>query len=288
MSVYQPYVPQLPPAPGGPAAPARPADALPFRHTVVRFAPTGGTQVGWALHRWFDDPRPHAFALQVGRDPAADGQWEAVGPPVEDAETLVDETKRVWARERDVWYRVALTTPAGVYHSKAIQPGSLLNFREWRLSRDMVRKEQLRHRRYTGVPCVYLRRRRYGARCHRCADAGTGEATFDRCTTCWGTGIDGGYLRPVPDVWVDFDLAVTREHSDEPTGTTRPEALESCRLLGDPRPDSYDVLVDVKGGRRLYIHTVKRVAELNGYTIVSEVELRPADYSDVIHEFPLP
>lgn len=276
------------PTPPDDGPPAPTGAASPFRHTSVRFSPSGGTTVSWLLHRWFSDPGPHSFLLQQSRDPGPAGEWADVGFAVTDVETLVDEEKRVWGRRSDVWYRVVLATSAGVYPSPAIQAGNLLNFREWRLSREILRKEQLRHRRYASAPCVYLRRKRYGARCKRCAHAATGEATTDRCSRCWGTGVDGGYLAPMRDVWVTFGLTARREQTDDQTvGTTSPEVIDTCRIVGDPRPDSYDVIVDLKGGRRFYVHKVTNQAEVSGYTIVSEMELRPAEYSDPIYDFPI-
>lgn len=259
----------------------------PFRHLSVRFGPSGGTVVSWAVYQWFSDAGPHSFLLQRSNDPNARGVWTDIGLPAFDVETLVDEDKRVWARRADVWYRVVLTSQLAVYRSRPIQAGNLLNHREWRLTREIIRKEELRHRRYASTPCVYLRRKRYGAKCPRCAHAATGEPTTDRCSRCWGTGIDGGYLTPMRDVWVTLGLTSRRESNGETVGTTSPEVIESCRIIGDPRPDSYDVIVDLKGGRRFYVHKVTNSAEMAGYTIVSEMELRPAEMSDPIYEFPI-
>lgn len=289
MSTWQPYPPTPEPLPTVPVVPVRPQVPLPFRQVGVKYTPTGGTEVVWAMHRWFGDPLPHTFTLQQGRSPQSDDAvWTAVGLPAEDTDRLVDEERRNWARSRDVWYRVVLDTPLGRYPSTPIQPGAMLSFREWRLSREIIRKEQLRHRQYSGVPCLYLKRKRYGPTCPRCTDPGTRETVTDRCSRCYNTNIDRGYFTPRADVFCTIGLAATREQTDDQqAGTTRPEQLEACRLIGDPLPDSLDVIVDLRGGRRFYVHTIHRAAEIGGYTVVVEMDLRPADFSDVIYDFPL-
>lgn len=282
----QPYV--RPTTPTVPVIPVRPQIPLPFRHLGVKYSPRGGTEVVWALHRWFSDPLPHTFQLQWARSPQADAGWSNIGLPASNVDHLVDDEPRNWAANRDVWFRIVLETPAAQYPSSPIQPGNLLQFYPWRLSRDIIRKELMLARQYTGVNCLYLKRRRYGPQCPSCLDPGTQETINDRCTRCYGTAYDGGYYAPRRDVYVTFGLAAVHETTDmEAAGTVQPEGLEACRIIGDPIPDSDDVIVDVPGGRRFYVHKRGRVAEKNGYTLVVELELRPADFSDVIYDFPV-
>lgn len=261
----------------------------PFLRSSVKFNATGGSQVTWELQRWFEDPLPHRFQLQVSRNPTQTGSWTSVGLPALDADRLTDDTQRNWARCRDVWYRIQLRPfNDEIYYSPPIQPGNLLDHRMWRISRDMIRKEMLRANRYTGTQSIYLKRRRYGTPCPRCTDKATKETKTSLCTRCYNTGLDGGYFAAVRNIFVTYGLTQVHEKTDDQmVGTTQPEGLEGCRILGDPLPNSKDVIIDVRGGRRFYVHDITRSAEMNGYTIVTELKLQPADFSDIIYQYPV-
>jgi len=70
-------------------------------------------------------------------------------------------------------------------------------------------------------------------------------------------------------------------------GTKKEVVFQECRMLGDPIPDSYDVFVDSGSDRRFIIHEVVAAAEMRGYPIVTKVNVRQANFSDIVYTIPL-
>lgn len=260
----------------------------PFERMRVRFAVEGGTRVEWDIDPHLIDPYPHTFQLQGSSAavPTAD-DWIAVGTAVEDARYLIDPDRRVCGKGMDWSYRVLLTTLTDSYISPVAPPLTTQDFRDWRLSRDMVRKESLRHRLYTSLKGSLYQRRRYGLPCTACLEPLTGTVTDDHCPQCFGTEITGGYYPPSL-FYVELGLESSREHVDPASvGTTKPIVIK-VRALGDPLARTYDVFADLASGRRYHVQTVVRAAEYRGYPIVTELELRQADFGDVIYNLGVP
>jgi hypothetical protein len=160
-----------------------------FDQVLVRYAVEGGTRVSWRINRLFADPLPHTFTLEgaYGSTPTAD--FEPIGLPAHNTYYLLDEDKRVHAMRQDFHYRVRLETSRGEYVSPVTSATSDISFRDWRLARDMIRKERLRHEKYTSIDGYLLKRRRYGTRCTVCTDPYTEEVTDSQCNICRGTGL---------------------------------------------------------------------------------------------------
>lgn len=63
---------------------------------------------------------------------------------------------------------------------------------------DIVRRERLLLRWYTKTKCYFLLARTFGTYCHECYDNTKRRTIKSKCTTCHGTGFEGGFFDPIP------------------------------------------------------------------------------------------
>ena len=260
-----------------------------FEMVHVSYLIRGGSRIMYQLIPEFHDRLPWEFQLQVGSTGSNDSNdWENVGLPVENTCYAIDPEKRVYNKSQGTHYRVRLNTPDGTYYSDPIEKGGILGVRDWRLAREIVRKERLRLR-YTSQDGYLIKRRSTGEDCRTCLDLQTNEVTDPYCPECWGTGKQCGYYYPMACIWVDMDPRTGRRHVDDQAvrGTINDITVKG-RMLMLPLIDELDVWVSRKTDDRYFIHTVQSIAEVRGVPLIASVELRPAPFTDVIYEIPIP
>lgn len=83
--------------------------------------------------------------------------------------------------------------------------GDLPDWHELR-AREINRREWILLRRYAGNDAIVFRPIRYGRRCPECYDRTAEKLIKDYCTTCYGTGTDGGYY-PGIRTKIQFDAS---------------------------------------------------------------------------------
>lgn len=260
----------------------------PFERATIKYSVEGTTRVQWELSRLFTDPGPHVFTLQGAHSSTDNSTFSNIGLPVTNTYFAEDSDKRIFAQTQDFYYRVKLQTPLRVYYSEIVSAFKNLKFRDYRLAREILRKEKLRHSKYTSLSGYLLKRKRYGERCTNCTDPLTEEVTNSNCSVCKGTGLVYGYFTPVP-AYMELSLHQQREQLDnvQAVGMQKDMEFKSCRMLGDPVPDSYDVFVDSGSDRRFIIHEIVSSAEIRGYPIATMMSVRQANFSDVIYTIPV-
>ena len=260
-----------------------------FAMVHVSFLIRGGTRVMWQMLPTFSDPLPWSFQLQAGKTGGQNSDdWVDVGLPVENTCYAIDPTKRSYGRNQDTHYRVVVTTPRAVYYSAPTATCGILNPRDWRIAKEIVRKERLRLR-YTSQDGYLLKRRVSGENCTRCLDLQTNEVTDPFCPQCYGTGKQCGYFYPLACIWADLSPKTRRMHQDDQgvRGTVS-DIVIPARMLMLPLIDENDVWVSRKTDDRYFIHRIQDVAEIRGVPLAANVELRPAAYTDVIYSIPIP
>lgn len=260
-----------------------------FDRVHVSYLIRGGARILWDLLPTFNDPLPHEFQLQYHRtaNPLAD-DWIDVGLPVVNAFVAMDGEQRVWGRTQDAHYRIKLTTPEGEYFSDPVGSQGVLNARDWRLAREILRQEQLRHR-FASQEGFLLKRRINGPKCTLCVDLQTGESQDSNCPQCYGTSFQCGYYYPIGCIWADLQQKRRRVQIDNSAarGTIGDMAM-AARMLMLPLVQEYDVWVAKNTDERYYIHEITHIAEFRGVPIIASVELRPAAYTDVVYDVPIP
>lgn len=247
---------------------------FPFRRVSVDHMVRGTTRVWWQLDPRFNEPGPYVFQLQVGKTGLRDADdWRSVGDPVTNAYLAYDPEWRSSGYELLSHYRVTLTTPTNLYVSQAASCFGELNERDWVLSREIIRKELLRHK-YVSVPGYLLKRMRFGKPCDRCRDPLTQETTDSDCPQCNGVGFDVGYHPPLAMQCWDLSPQVIQEKIDSQLrGNTRDNSAVTARVIGFPALNKRDIWVNGASDERWMIDGIQIAAAMRNVPLVYSVQL---------------
>lgn len=256
---------------------------FPFRRVSVDHMVRGVTRVWWQLEKLFKEPGPYVFQLQFGRTGLRDAtDWVDVGQPVTNGYFALDPAWREGGYTLMTHYRVKLTTPQNVYVSQAANAFGELTERDWLLAREIIRKEQLRHK-LASIPGYLIKPMRYGVPCPRCRDELSSEVTDANCPVCNGTGFEVGY-HPAQAMQC-WDLSPQNEQSDvgEPKGTTRENPYVEARVIGFPALNKDDIWVNGSSDERWVVETIQVSAAIRGVPIVYQVRMGLVPFSNTIY-----
>lgn len=259
-----------------------------FRRLIVRHVVRGGSTIQWELLDNFTDPEPHQFTLFAGHtaNPLAD-DWTQVGLPANNVWYLTDDMQRLHGSQPWTHYRVRLVTPKATYWATPTSIYGNLSFHDWRLAKEIIRKQRLKFR-YSGSDGFLLKRKVYGDPCTECLNFQTGRPQDGQCPVCYGTGILGGYYDPIPCSYVEFEEDQGfRARVDEQRGSVG-EMVATVRMLADPMLFEDDVWVDKDTDQRWLIRDIKSESDMRAVPMVYyPVKIRLAEFSDVIYRFPI-
>jgi hypothetical protein len=156
---------------------------------------------------------------------------------------------------RSLYYRVVATPPSGSSNAvevvTALEPE--LEGYQQRLKRKLLRDQTMVLRKLSGVEVAVLKRKHWGVRCAKCYDKYTKETVRGNCTTCYGTGYDGGYHTPV--------ITLARpNHVQLQTQTTPQGKVDVAQtrlvILDVPEVQKDDVLVNLQDNHRYLVQLV--------------------------------
>lgn len=258
-----------------------------FDRVQVDYAVAGGARVSWSLRESFRDLQPYQFQLQVGIDGGSD--WEDVGIAVLNGNYAIDGEKRLAGKDLPIAYRVVLTTSRGQYTSGLSQPLGLLSKRQWLLYRAMTRRTLLTVQRpgFRSLAGWLLKRKRHGTQCS-CIDPFTGGCQDSSCELCHGTGWTTGYWRAAENTLFNMTPEAMDIQVDAEGGRgTVADVVQKGSFVGLPQISTRDVWIMADSDRRYFVHRVENQAELNQVPVVTAVELRLAELTDVIYTVPL-
>ena len=263
-----------------------PEGIAPFERLKASYSPQGYSRVEWDLNPLFTDPGPYYFTLQGSNHPVETADFYDIGIPAVNTYFLRDDETRLYGKEMDWFYRVKLQTKHRTYYSPSITLDTSVDYRTWRIVREVLRKETLRFSKFAGVPDAYLlKRKRFGPKCTRCADPLLDEPIDGKCPVCLGTGKVNGYFSAVP-LLVEFPVSNEIEKINvDYAGMTSQGTTQNCRVIGDPVV-SQDVIWDKGSGRRYIVHETTEVVTIRNYNIISAINIRLAPYSDVVYTIP--
>jgi hypothetical protein len=247
---------------------------FPFRRVAVDHMVRGVTRVWWQLEPAFNDPGPRIFQLQYGNTALRDSpDWHNVGGPITDGYLAYDAEWRNSASDLLTHYRVTLTTDKDIYVSQAVSCFGELAERDWVLAREIIRKEQLRHK-YVSVSGYLLKPYRFGRPCVRCRDQLTGEVLDSNCPICNGTGFEVGYHPALPMQCWDLTTQTISEHQDDQLkGTTRENAYVQARVIGFPTINRNDIWVNGSSDERWLVHDIQIAAAMRGVPLIYNIRL---------------
>jgi len=266
-----------------------------FDRVAVDYEVRGTARIVWEINPHFQEPNPWIFQLQVAEAnvlPDNNSNWTDVGPPLVNLFSTTDSELRLsTGKEKIVYYRVKLTTADNqIFYSPIATIYGHLDYKSNNIANEIVRKEDLRHRRLkASVEGYILKARRSGTPCPVCLDTRTGEVTDSKCETCFGTRWKGGFYPPMPAVYGDLGLVgdVHLRRDLQAEGMVMPYNIQA-RFLAAPFITAYDVWVNKTSDDRSFIHPIRVVAQIRGVPLIIDAELRQIPYDDVVYKFPVP
>ena len=247
----------------------------------------GGTVVYWQMSANFVDTGPWEFQAQWGR--TVNGPWTDISTvTVQDTYYTVDPGSHLYAKQIDLYYRVRVTSgDARTFYSDATRADGGLPQRDWRMAREIVRKEYLYYMKAPGgIRGCLLKRRSWGDRCPDCTDFDTGEVSKPKCLTCFETGIVGGYYPPYSYWVLNQGQRGHRLARDDQKGMTSSNKM-TVRGVAYPYVETGDIWVSTDNDRRWVINTITEVTVMRTRPVILNLELKLAPASDIIYDFPL-
>jgi hypothetical protein len=242
--------------------------------------------VAWVLNEDFVEPGPYTFRLQRGRA-VTDDEWDDISQTV-DQPWLYDNHPVLEQHDRSTMYRVIMTDGNKVEY--ASQPVSIFqdwSHYDWRLMKEIVRKELLIQTRKAGATGYLLKRRWWGEPCTTCVDPNTDGITNSHCPQCFGTGITGGYYPP-------FLYYMTMEPSQRMKRLTPDQGViaaivETGRALAWPTPEGDDIWVQAEPNKRFRVMPdVQAIARHRGVDLILNLRLVELPLEDIVYSVPTP
>ncbi len=126
--------------------------------------------------------------------------------------------------------------------------------------KEIQRREYLLLRKFAGLEAIVLRRIKYGPPCPVCYDKLSEKLLQDHCTTCYGTGIEGGYYTGYKQ-FLQFDASPNSAVYSY-FGKFEQNQLGAWTIR-EPNLESFDVIIRLKDQR------VFRVRDLNNTEILA-------------------
>lgn len=235
----------------------------------------------------FRDPLPYRFLLQMSDiDGASEDYWVTID---ESTEPLLKHNlfaARLISKSPTIHYRVILITPLKRYVSESISSLGGLDWYHWSIRNEVIRKEILRLKTYTGQKGWWIKRRRSGPPCPTCYDPHTGDTTNSHCPDCYGTGILKGYHKPIANIYLELSPTRYAEKRHPSLGTTLP-IVHQARMPAYLFPQTFDVWVSQDTNYRFLVHTVQVASQVRNVPIVYQIELRLIPAGDIIYTIPI-
>jgi len=211
-----------------------------------------GNVLMWELDPAFNEPGPYSYTVQSSQTP--DFSQLVTDESVGDTYTYTDTSCERSNFDDSWYYRVILNTGAP---NQYVSPNLLYGQRKedrWKYlkAKEIVRKESLRLRKYTGVEVFLLKYKIYGETDEGAVDPITGLPLGD-CTSDYGTGIVGGYHEPLA-IWASREQKQKTKNLEGQMGLGIEEAdILNLRILSFPIVSVRDIIVFPDDDRRFRV-----------------------------------
>lgn len=263
------------------------ADDPVFRSIFIDIDPSNDTTIYWELHDHFNDPLPYTYNIEYNPDFSDPAGWRHFLGPIINQVAVTGPRVRLFGKTIRLGFRIALTTPKGTYQSFVANALGQMTTRQWLQAKAAIRRLSLTPRNVNALQGILLKRKWKGPRCV-CTDDETEEITDITCQVCYGTGIVGGYWKAGQHRLVEISpYGELLKRSQEGSSPMIEPMLVSAIKVSIPPVHVEDVWVRLDNNRRFYVRSVRHLAELGGIPVISQFEMGPADFDDIIYNFPI-
>ena len=170
------------------------------KNILVRSLDADHLEVSWETSTSALDTLAYSFYILRSESP--EGPFETVGGPLIDQYAFRDYTAPLRGSLRTLYYvvRAKHNETGEEFNSQPTNPEP----RPPLDALEIMRRNDLLFREFTGRPCVLYSVRTFGQRCTSCYDDITGRRTSSNCRMCWNTGYLRGFHKPIL-VYVQID-----------------------------------------------------------------------------------
>lgn len=220
------------------------------------------------------------YAFYILRSESPEGPWETIAGPLTDQYEVYDATAPLRSGARNLYYSV---------RTRHIQSQKTFNTFPVTTSPrppldalEIIRRNDLLFREFTGRPCILYPVRTFGQRCTDCFDVTTSRRTTSSCNTCWNTGFMRGYHTPVV-VYVQIDPIGNPLQHIPPAMTD--SKTTGARMGVYPLLKPRDILVESEN-KRWRVAAVNHTERLRA-PVRQELTLTTIPNSDVEYNIPV-
>lgn len=260
------------------------AETFVWDRVVVNGLVTTGATVYWYLDYRFRGKDPWQFDVYWSYMP--EGPWVKLNTEPILNNFYIDPVRRRYGTFTYSYYKVVLTDGNGyTYESPVVSEAGILDRHSYKIAKEIVRKELFLARKFTGRDGLLFKRYTIGTRCSTCADYDTDQPTKAICSTCFGTGLTGGYAAPIPlfiTASGDFNNFTLRDNIDQGDEGSEVEG----RVAGIVDIASGDFWVDINTDTRFMIRKVKELSSIRGVVLVASLELRQIPATSKLYDLP--
>jgi hypothetical protein len=266
----------------------KPARIFAFTRVEVYITPENGKIIQWWMDPRFEFNTPlSGFYIDWAR---TKGEWTRLNPgePLRNICLYLDEDAYRCGMENDVWYRVVAVDSNDVeYPSAPAHTYGEMTKRDWLLSRDILRKEYLRMKKYAGTFGYLLKLRTHGEKCRECFDWDIEEPiAASTCTVCYGTGFVKGYYNAI-GFYMDLSGVKVGGDINDPFGYEETR-IRNARAVAYPWLGAYDIWVHGSANKRYVIRHAVTGAEMRSIPLVYfPIQLRLLPASDIAYQVPM-
>lgn len=258
-----------------------------FKKILVESHISGKHIIYWELKSSFRDPLPYNYKIQFNRDYNDEETWETVKENLTNAISATVENLTYAGKLMKAAFRIILETSKGTYVSEPMTNRGLLSERQRLQVKTIYRRLSIFPRNYIAIPSVLLKRKWFGPRCH-CVNKETLEITNTHCSSCYGTGILGGYWSAASSRLLDITPKISNLSRDlNFMQGTIDHGMALGAALGLPPIDPGDIIARRDVDLRYYVRSVKVRAEISGIPLFSNIEFGIADFDDIIYKIPI-
>jgi len=243
-----------------------------------------GHLIQWTIDPTFAESEPYKYTVEV----SGTKDFSVIEYTIDggnDTFFVTDKTNFRQTQILNTFYRVKLeTNDNNTYYSRIVLFGTDIETRRnYRLASEIVRKETLRHKKFTGIGGYLLKRKQFGQVRIDSVDPISGVPIADN-TTDYGTGLDGGYYGVVPILFTYENS--NNEQTLNPAGLGVSDVNDyALRMVGHPIVEVKDVIIDRYADYRMIVKKVEPIVfPGTGIVLVQKIEASEIPATDNIYK----
>ena len=227
------------------------------------------------------------FYVEVAR---ATDEWTRLNPsdPIINNNWYVDDNIYQYSVSNDIYYRIVLDDQNVLYRSDPTSISGNWNAQQRKIARTILKNEFFRMTKQSaGVKGNLLKRRLWGTKCTECKDYDL-EAIVKAqlCTSCYGTGIVGGYYDGYP-VYLDFTGGEVSEKDIVLPFAVEDLRIRQARCIAHPLVSTFDLWHNEDTNERYVVKKVQTVSEIQNVPLIYQLILIEIPPTRIEYEVPI-